>query len=111
VVLEQADMWDLDGKPAEHIANSHKYRSDNPLSPTAPCVTESGAGEVACTENLGLHPGYDVPNFHRVVVHGSTSPLEWLKLTVNPDRHAPASANAFGPFSWSRQVTTLVGAS
>jgi hypothetical protein len=44
-----------------------------------------------------------------VVVHGSTSPLEWLKLTVNADRHAPASANAFGPFSWSRQNTGLVG--
>ena len=135
VIFEQADMWDLDGKTASHIANyesfianiarntlafgkpvllfngdSHTYRSDNPLSSTAPCVTESPSGEVACTENLGLHPQfYEVPNFHRVVVHGSTSPLEWLKLTVNADRHAPASANAFGPFSWSRQNTGLVG--
>jgi hypothetical protein len=135
VIFEQADMWDLDGKAASHIANyepfiasiatntlafgkpvllfngdSHTYRSDNPLSATAPCVTESPAGEVACTSNLGLHPQfYEVPNFHRVVVHGSTSPLEWLKLTVNADRHAAASANAFGPFSWARQNTGLVG--
>jgi hypothetical protein len=135
VIFEQADMWDLDGKTASHIANyepfiadiatntlafgkpvllfngdSHKYRSDNPLSATAPCVTESAVGEVACTENLGLHPQfYEVPNFHRVVVHGSTSPLEWLKLTVNADRHAAASSNAFGPFSWARQNTGLVG--
>ena len=135
VIFEQADMWDLDGKTASHIANyetfianiakntldfakpvllfngdSHRYRSDNPLSSTAPCVTESPSGEVACTSNLGLHPQfYEVPNFHRVVVHGSTSPLEWLKLTVNEDRHAPASSNAFGPFSWARQNTGLVG--
>jgi len=25
-----------------------------------------------------------VPNFHRIVVHGSTFPLEWLKLTIDP---------------------------
>jgi hypothetical protein len=135
VILEQADMWDLDGSTASHIANyesfiqhiadgtksfakpvlllngdSHTYRSDNPLSSTAPCLTDSAAGEVACTTNLGLHPSfYEVPNFHRVVVHGSTSPLEWLKLTINEDKNAPASANAFGPFSWTRQNTGLVG--
>jgi hypothetical protein len=136
VILEQADMWDLDGKPASHIAgyepfvaniaantaafrrpvllfngDSHKYRSDNPLSPTAACVTESATGQVPCTGNLGLHPGYDVPNFHRIVVHGSTSPLEWLKLTLNENHNAPAGPNTFGPFSWSRQTTGLVGAS
>jgi hypothetical protein len=135
VIMEQADMWDLDGKKADHIANyetfiqhiadgtksfakpvlllngdSHAYRSDNPLLSTAPCVTESPTGEVPCTTNLGLHPAFDnVANFHRVVVHGSTSPLEWLKLTINEDKNAPASANAFGPFSWVRQNTGLVG--
>jgi hypothetical protein len=30
------------------------------------------------------HPSYDVPNFHRVMVHGSSS-LEWLKLTIDPN--------------------------
>ena len=33
-----------------------------------------------------MHPGYDVPNFHRIVVHGSTFPLEWLRLTMNPEK-------------------------
>jgi hypothetical protein len=50
----------------------------------------------------GVHPSYDVPNFHRVVVHGSTFPFEYLRLTVDPRGNAAASANAFGPFSWSR---------
>ena len=140
VVMEQADMWDLDGKDASHIANyepfiasiashtmafgkpvlllngdSHTYRSDNPLSATAPCITESPAGEVACTTNLGLHLQFvGVDNFHRLVVHGSTSPLEWLKLTISDDDHEPHSStnpNSFGPFSWTRMNTGLVGAS
>lgn len=140
VIMEQADMWDLDGKDASHIANyepfiasiasntmsfgkpvllmngdSHVYRSDNPLSATAPCITESAAGEVACTTNLGLHPQFfGVDNFHRLVVHGSTSPLEWLKLSISDDdheAHATATPNSFGPFSWTRMNTGLVGAS
>ena len=149
VIMEQADMWDLDGKNASHIANyepfissiasntaafgkpvllmngdSHAYRSDNPLSATAPCITESPAGEVACTTNLGLHPQFfGVANFHRLVVHGSTSPLEWLKLTISADddnrddgriddgNAVPTNSNSFGPFSWTRMNTYLVGAS
>jgi hypothetical protein len=49
-----------------------------------------------------MHPGYDVPNFHRIVVHGSTTPLEWLKLTVDSHANAPNGPDAFGPFSWTR---------
>jgi hypothetical protein len=140
VIMEQADMWDLDGKDASHVANyepiiasiasntmsfgrpvlllngdSHIYRNDNPLSATAPCITESPAGEVACTTNLGLHPQFTgVDNFHRLVVHGSTSPLEWLKLSISDDDHEPSATtnpNSFGPFSWTRMNTGLVGAS
>ncbi|KJE22345.1 hypothetical protein FF36_03414 [Frankia torreyi] len=128
VISTQADMWDLDGKTAAHLTNyeplvssiashttafgkpvllingdSHVYRSDNPLSPTAPCVTDSAAGEVSCANESAAHPGYDVENFHRIVVHGSTFPLEWLKLTVKPSANYPAGANAFGPFAWQRQ--------
>jgi hypothetical protein len=128
VIVAQADMWDLDGKTAAHltgyeplIANiashtaafarpvlmfngdSHSYRSDNPLSASAPCTGElPGGGEGPCTSGSANHPGYDVANFHRVVVHGSTVPLEWLKLSVNPAASSPATANAFGPFSWER---------
>jgi hypothetical protein len=112
VIMTQADMWDPE-KGAAHqtgyepfVSNvahntvafggpvlmlngdSHVYLSDNPLSATDPLNY--------------MHPGYDVPNFHRIVVHGSTMPLEYLRLTVDATLNAPASADAFGPFSWSR---------
>jgi hypothetical protein len=130
VIQTQADMWDLDGKAATHLTgyegiigviaaktaefgkpvlmfngDSHIYRSDNPLMQGAACVAEpsSGAAATAClSDDWTQHPYYSVPNFHRVVVHGSTLPLEWLKLAVNPRANAPASASAFGPFSWQR---------
>jgi hypothetical protein len=144
VIQTQADMWDLDGKPAAHLANyepfiasiashtqtfgrpvllfegdSHHYRSDNPLKRRQPCVFEAPAGTetVACNsipaaadftqDAWDNHPGYDVPNFHRIVVHGSTLPLEWLRLTISPRANFPAGDNAFGPFSWERIVPKL----
>ena len=70
--------------------DSHVYLSDNPLSAADPLSA--------------MHPGYDVANFHRIVVHGSTLPLEWLRLTVDPHQNAPASDTAFGPFSWEREI-------
>jgi hypothetical protein len=112
VIAAQADMWDPE-KGAAHQAgyepfvqsiashttslgrpvlmfngDSHEYRSDNPLSASDP-------------RNY-IHPGYDVSNFHRVVVHGSTFPLEWLRLTVDPRADYPNGDSAFGPFSWQR---------
>ncbi|PZS25954.1 MAG: hypothetical protein DLM59_19130 [Pseudonocardiales bacterium] len=117
VIIDQADMWDLDGKTPDHLAgydpfvaavaaatqdfgrpvlmfngDSHVYRSDNPLAASDPL------------NSLHAPPGgtYDVANFHRVVVHGSTTPLEWLRLTVDPKASNPASSEAFGPFSWAR---------
>ena len=89
--------------------DSHIYRSDNPLAEGAPCMTEpsSGAPAVACANDDWLsHPFYNVPNFHRVVVHGSTFPLEWLKLQIDPRSNAPAGASAIGPFSWTRMTQT-----
>jgi hypothetical protein len=131
VILEQADLWDLDGKAASHIAgykpyvdtiaartasfgkpvlllngDSHIYRSDNPLQKGAPCVYEpsSGADAVACTfDSYDNQPnGYNVSNFHRIVTHGSTTPLEWLKLAVDPALNVAGGAQAFGPFAWQR---------
>jgi hypothetical protein len=124
VIIDQADMWDLDGKPADHLANyeplvsslashtttfggpvllfegdSHVYRSDNPLSAAAACTGDEG---VCAYDAWNSHPFYAVPNFHRVVVHGSTFPLEWLKLTITPDARNPTTATSFGPFTWSR---------
>jgi hypothetical protein len=130
VVLEQADMWDLDGKPASHVSaydpfidslahhttqfgkpvllingDSHVYRSDNPLAPDAACATEAtGGGEQPCASEADVHPGYDVSNFHRIVVHGSTFPLEWLKLTISHGNHVPSGPDTFGPFSWQRMT-------
>ena len=132
VIQTQADMWDLDGKAASHIAeyetfirdiatnttafgkpvllfngDSHVYRSDNPMVQGALCVAEpsSGAAAVACADDDWTHHAglnLNVPNFHRVVVHGSTFPLEWLDLHINPRANAPAGTDAFGPFSWAR---------
>jgi hypothetical protein len=112
VIMTQADMWDLDGKTPAHLVNydplvssiashtrtfgkpvllfngdSHEFLSDNPLSTASPLNY--------------LHPGPDVPNFHRIVVHGSTEPLEWLRLTVTPGA-VGMGPDSFGPFSWQR---------
>jgi len=131
VLMEQADMWDLDGVASSHIAqykpyidtiaartatfgkpvllingDSHIYRSDNPLVKGAPCLIEpsSGVAAIGCTDDaFNNQPnGYNVPNFHRLVVHGSTTPLEWLKLTVDPGT-SNTGPTAFGPFSWQRK--------
>ena len=102
------------------MGDSHTYRSDNPLLPDAPCAmeVESGKPAVLCSDSraaamltarkspvdayLAQAHGYKVPNFHRLVVHGETQPLEWLSLHVDPAAHAPAGFEAFGPFSWKR---------
>ena len=132
VVVDQADLWDLDFGVKEHLTqyepfvsslashisafgkpvlllegDSHIYRSDNPFQQGAPCTGDVFPGTttgVCSYDDWSSHPFYDVGNVHRVVVHGSTAPLEWLKLTVTPGAHAPTTATSFGPFTWSRQV-------
>jgi len=79
--------------------------SDNPFKREQPCVFEApaGVGTVDCNsipasstftpDAWTNHPIVDVPNIHRIVVHGSTTPLEWIRLTVAPGpnaRRAPA---------------------
>jgi calcineurin-like phosphoesterase family protein len=103
------------GKPVLLFeGDSHHYRSDNPLRAGQPCAFEGAIGTsvVDCSsipasadftpDAWDNHPSYDVPNFHRLVVHGSTEPLEWLRLTIAPGTNSPASEKAFGPFSWER---------
>jgi len=130
VIQTQADMWDLDGKTAAHIANyepfisdiasktlafgkpvllvngdSHVFRSDNPLVQGATCLAEPSSGAVAtpCTnDDWANHPSYNVPNFHRIVVHGSTFPLEYLRVSINTNRPPAPGPSSFGPFSWER---------
>lgn len=109
------------GMPVLMIAgDSHTYRSDNPLVKGAPCAmeVESGKPAVACTDSraeaylaarkspsdayaVQAH-GYNTPNFHRIIVHGETQPMEWLSLRVDPGANAPHGLDAFGPFSWKR---------
>ena len=126
VLVQQADMWDLDGKTSAHLTeydpivkslaehtkafgrpvlalegDSHIYRSDNPLEPGASCTGDAG---VCSYDAWNSHPSYDVSNFHRIVMHGSTVPLEYLKLVVTPGGHQPTTATSFGPFSWSRHM-------
>jgi hypothetical protein len=130
VVIEQADLWDLDFMTKDHLTefepivsgladqisafgkpvlllegDSHIYRSDNPMQQGAPCTGDVFPGtttDVCSYDDWNTHPFYDVGNLHRVVVHGSTAPLEWLKLTVTPGGHAPTTSTSFGPFSWQR---------
>jgi hypothetical protein len=130
VIFEQADMWDASdtvghesnyglyvakiasdthtfGKPVLLFnGDSHLYRSDNPLVQHSPCVGEpsSHAPEASCaTDAWSQHPGYDISNFHRVIVHGSTPlPLEYLRLTVDPRADNATTSTSFGPFSWAR---------
>jgi hypothetical protein len=102
----------FDGTVLLFTGDSHLFRSDNPLSPGAPCVGEltSGAPVTPCAKDgwqRHAHNYGNVSNFHRVVVHGSTFPLEFLKLTINPRAHAAAGAYAIGPFSWQRMPQPL----
>jgi hypothetical protein len=130
VVLEQADLWDAEkaasgitqyepfvakiadratayGGPVLLInGDTHIYRSDSPLVNGADCTFETGA--VCPKDAYDQHlPVYDVPNLHRVVVHGNTVPMEWLKLKIDPSADAPNGPSAIGPFSWSRQTQQL----
>ena len=114
VIFEQADMWDTaDSANVAHLAgyepfvksiadhtntlakpvllingDTHTYRSDNPYSGAA---TKS------------LHPGYDVPGLHRIVVQGSAPGMEWLKLNIDSGADNGSGSTSFGPFSWTRE--------
>jgi len=127
VIIGQADMWDTTDSPshqtnyepivaamaADSLAygkqvlylngDSHIYRSDNPLEQNSTCYTEIDS----CSKDAWFqHPYYDVSNFHRIVVHGSTFPMEWLKLRIDPRaawENAP-TPTSWGPFSWQRKT-------
>ncbi|MEO8540968.1 MAG: metallophosphoesterase [bacterium] len=88
--------------------DSHIYRSDNPLSPGGTCLTEGGVctdTAISLADANATHTGIPTVSdnlFHRLVVHGSTFPLEYLRVSVNT-KHPPAPGpNSFGPFSWER---------
>jgi hypothetical protein len=127
VIIGQSDMWDTTdaashqtnyepivaamasdtlnfGKPVLYLnGDSHIFRSDDPLEQGSTCFGDKG---VCSKDAYDQHPGYDVPNFHRIVVHGSTFPLEWLKLTIDqgPTNDYTPTATSWGPFSWEREI-------
>jgi hypothetical protein len=129
VIFEQADMWDVTDTAAHQSAfepliqsiadhtsafakpvllfngDAHVYRSDDPLQQGSPCTGDFDAslGANTCSVDAWTHhPYYDVPNFHRITVHGSTFPLEYLRLTDDPNANNSTTATSFGPFSWER---------
>jgi hypothetical protein len=91
----------------------------------APCAieVESGKPAVACSDSRAVallaerkspsdaylvqDHGYNVRNFHRIVVHGETMPMEWLKLHIDTNVNAHNDSEAFGPFSWKRMQPAL----
>jgi hypothetical protein len=125
IISEIAAQTTAFGRPVLMFnGDSHLYRSDNPMSQTTSCVgeTDPATGASVCAHDVNDNAWYEhqglnlnVPNFHRVVVHGSgydpgppntVLPLEWLKLTVDPDAHNKTTDTTFGPFSWQRQTQT-----
>jgi len=113
VIESQADMWDPEKKTAttthqENYEPIVKAIADDSTAFGKPVLLLNGDSHVyqagnPFTPDNAIHPGYDVPNIERIVVNGSTLPLEWLKLTIDPGVGAPRGANAFGPFSWERK--------
>ena len=78
VITHLADLVKAYGKPVLLInGDSHVYNVDHPMEPSSPYY--------------GFHPSSigDVTNFTRLTVQGSTNPMEWVKLTVDPASSTP----------------------
>jgi hypothetical protein len=76
--------------------------SDSTVASVAATYHKDVSG--ATTDPYANQPGgYNVPNFHRIVTHTNpANPMEYLKLTINPNANAANGSSAFGPFSWAR---------
>jgi hypothetical protein len=131
VIITQADMWDRDGnttRPLSGEARTPPRRRLTHLQARQPTQARPGLRERERGSHRRLHHdpesatwtqdawnnhngitterpnGYDVPNFHRLTVHGSTLPLEWVSLLVDPRANNTTSATSFGPFSRQRMI-------
>jgi hypothetical protein len=110
-----ADRTAKFGKPVLLLnGDTHLFQSDNPLMKGAACVKESSSAPGGVAQACSFDPyianpnaTYAVKNFHRVVVHGSTLPMEWLKLRFDPGANADNGNYAYGPFSWERVLPVL----
>ena len=134
LIMEQADMWDLDGTGPSlaHIANyepfiakiaaltkdfakpvllidgdSHHYRSDNPLLDNAPCVVETGVGTqtaALCRRQLRHSP---VLRGRRVELSSLDGPRQHLSAGVHaPERQSAREQRSDGHELWSVQLGT-----
>ena len=62
-----------------------------------------GTGSATTDPYANQPGGYNVPNFHRIVAHTNpANPMEYLKLSIDPNANAANGSSAFGPFSWTR---------
>jgi len=116
-IIEQADMWDLDGcdAAANHVRGYDRFVNviaDKTADFKGPVLLMNGDSHVAKVDNPlaasdplnYLHPGHDVANLRRVVWNGSTTlsnTMQWIKLTDTPGANNPAGPTSFGPFTWS----------
>jgi hypothetical protein len=77
VVTHLADLIGSYGKPVLLInGDSHVYELDHPMEASSPYY--------------GFHPPVgDVTNFTRLTVQGSTNPMEWVEVTVDPSSSTP----------------------
>ena len=94
------------GKPVLYLnGDSHVFRSDDPLEQGSTCFTESALVRPRMMRGTSTRTT-TCRSFHRIVVHGSTFPLEWLKLTIDqgPAPIDDATATSWGPFTWVRET-------
>ena len=117
VIVTQADMWDLDGQTPAHLTNyepviaqiaslttafarpvllftgdSHLYRSDNPLSPTAPCTgeTDPATGMSVCAHGRAEAQHHEV----------GARPVE---VAEDPQRHQRQPATRLDDYERPKQ--------
>jgi hypothetical protein len=79
IITHLADLVKAYGKPVLLInGDSHAYHVDQPMRPSD-------------LPYYGFHPSSigDVSNFTRLTVQGSTNPMEWVKVTVDPSSGTP----------------------
>ncbi len=121
-IIEQADMWDLDGcdAAANHVRGYDRFVNviaDKTADFKGPVLLLNGDSHNAIVDNPlaasdplnYLHPGHDVANLRRVVWNGSTTlknTMQWIKLTDTPGANNPAGPTSFGPFTWSTTTVT-----
>jgi hypothetical protein len=95
-----AAQWSAFKVPVVYTPGDNEWADCHKVSSIFSVPTTVGNGKVDPYESPPH--GYNVPNFRRITAHGSTTPLEYLKLTIDPTANAENGTEAFGLFSWKR---------